>query len=99
MLRDAKEKFKKFSSFQWFLDPLSKKGPDYIKNKLRILDKINAMDATFTTTNPNSLDFKIKNSFFMPNPCDKSLDNLKLYNVKPINDVFMQLVMEFIEEC
>ena len=24
----------------------------------------------------------------MPNPCDKSLDNLKNYNHKPINDIF-----------
>ena len=31
----------------------------------------------FTTSDPDSLDFKIKNSFYMPNPCDKSLDNLK----------------------
>ena len=37
------------------------------------------MDATFTTTDPNSFDFKIKNSYFMPNPCDKSLDNLKKF--------------------
>ena len=88
MLIDSKEKFKSLTISQWFLDPLSKKGPDYIKNKLRILDKIKAMDATFTTTDPNSLDFKIKNSYFMPNPCDKSLDNLKNFNHKPINDVF-----------
>ena len=88
MLIDSKEKFKSLTISQWFLDPLSKKGPDYIKNKLRILDKIKAMDATFTTTDPNSLDFNIKNSYFMPNPCDKSLDNLKNFNHKPINDVF-----------
>ena len=88
MLIDSKEKFKSLTIAQWFLDPLSKKGPDYIKNKLRILDKIKAMDATFTTTDPNSLDFNIKNSYFMPNPCDKSLDNLKNFNHKPINDVF-----------
>ncbi len=88
MLTDAKEKFKNLTVSQWFLDPLSKKGPDYLKNKSRILNKINTMDATFTTTNPNSLDFKIKNSYFMPNPCDKSLDNLKNFNHKPTNDVF-----------
>ena len=46
------------------------------------------MDATFTTTDPNSLDFKIKNSYFMPNPCDKSLDNLKNFNHNPHNDIF-----------
>ena len=35
-----KKKFKNLKFAQWFLDPLSKKGPDYIKNKLRIFDKI-----------------------------------------------------------
>ena len=88
MLLNAKEKLKNLTVAQWFLDPLSKKGPDYTKNKSRILDKINAMDATFTTTDPNSLDFKIKNSYFMPNPCDKSLDNLKNFNHNPHNDIF-----------
>ena len=88
MLIDAKEKFSNLIVSQWFLDPLSRKGPDYLKNKSRILDKIDAMDATFATTNPNSLDFKIKNSYFMPNPCDKSLDYLKNFNHKPMNDIF-----------
>ena len=46
------------------------------------------VDATFTTTDPNSLDFNIKNSYFMPNPCDKALDNLKNFNHSPKNDVF-----------
>ena len=80
--------FKNLTVSQWFLDPLTKKGPDYIKNKSRILDKIDAMDATFATTNPSSLDFKIKNSYYMPNPCDKALDNLKNFNHKPHNDIF-----------
>ncbi len=33
-----------------------------------ILDKNLLIDATFLTTDPNSIDFKIKNSFFIPNP-------------------------------
>ena len=88
ILFDAKESFKNLTISQWFLDPLTKKGPDYAKNKLRILDKIDAMDASFTTTDPNSLDFNIKNSFYMPNPCDSSLDNLKNFNNNPVNDLF-----------
>jgi len=88
MLIDAKEKFRNLTVSQWFLDPLTKKGPDYIKNKSRILDKIDAMDATFATTNPGSLDFKIENSHYIPNPCDKALDNLKNFNHKPHNDIF-----------
>ncbi len=87
-LLEAKSKYRHLTIAQWFLDPLSRKGPDYQKNKIRILDKIKSMDATFTTTDPGSLDFKINNSFFIPNPCDKSLDNLKNFNHQPKNDVF-----------
>ena len=36
---------------QWFLDPLNKYGPDYERNKQRILDKIDLMDAFITTCN------------------------------------------------
>ena len=32
---------------QWFLDPLNKNGPDFERNKKRILDKIDSMDASF----------------------------------------------------
>ena len=32
---------------QWFLDPLNKRGPDYERNKCRILDKIKQVDGTF----------------------------------------------------
>ena len=88
MLLDARNKYKDLKIAQWFLDPLSKKGPDHIKNKDRILDKINAVDATFITTDPSSLSFKIKNSFYMPNPCDASLDNLKNFNSDPQCDLF-----------
>jgi len=35
---------------QWFLDPLIKNGPDYEKNKNRILNKMNVTDANFITT-------------------------------------------------
>ena len=88
MLMKAKQDHKQLTISQWFLDPLTKKGPDYSKNKSRILDKVEAMDASFTTTDPGSLDFRIKNSFFMPNPCDESLDNLKNFNRNPKNDLF-----------
>mgnify|MGYP007000413169 len=43
----------KFS--QWFLDPLSKHGPDHINNTNRILDKIDLLDSTFLTTDPSAL--------------------------------------------
>ena len=87
-LYDAKNKFKNLKITQWFLDPLSKKGPDYEKNKIRILDKINFCETSFITTSPDALDFKIKNCFYMPNPCDKSLDYLENFNHKYEYDLF-----------
>ena len=76
---------------QWFLDPVSKYGPDYENNKKRILDKSNIIDATFLTTNPKSLDFKIKNSFYIPNPCDESFEILENYNNNCENDLFFAM--------
>ena len=88
MLLDIKSSHKNLKLSQWFLDPLSKYGPDYEKNKSRILNKNNVSDTTFITTNPSSLDFKIKNSFYMPNPCDKSLDYLENFKGNPDYDIF-----------
>ncbi len=88
MLQSIRDKHNHLKISQWFLDPLNKDGPDYKKNKERILDKIDVVDSTFITTDPKSIKFKTKNTFFIPNPCDKSLDNLKIYNYKPENDLF-----------
>ncbi len=77
---------------QWFLDPLNKEGPDYERNKNRILDKINVVDASFLTTSPDVLNFlKNKNSFFIPNPSDKSFEILNNYNKSCNVDVFFAL--------
>ena len=76
---------------QWFLDPVTKFGPDYKNNKNRILDKVNFIDSTFITTCPESLDFKIKNSFFIPNPADISFEVLKNYNNDCENDLFFAM--------
>ena len=75
---------------QWFLDPLSKHGPDHKNNSKRILDKIELLDKTFLTTDPNSLSLKIPNSHFIPNPCDKSFEILENYKKKCDFDVFLQ---------
>ncbi len=72
---------------QWFLDPLIKNGPDYKKNKKRITKFDSILDATFITTHPDALRFKIKKPHFIPNPCDKSfetLDNSKLNTKKDL---------------
>ena len=78
---------------QWFLDPLNKRGPDYDRNKQRILDKINFLDSSFVTTCPSALDFLPKNSenYFIPNPSDNSFETLNNF-CKPCNvDVFFAL--------
>jgi len=91
MLSELKIKYKNIKFSQWFLDPLSKNGPDYEKNKSRILDKDKVCDASFITTHPDALDFKINNAFYMPNPCDKSLDYLENFNSKQENDLFFAI--------
>jgi len=78
---------------QWFLDPLNKMGPDYERNKTRIMNKIDLMDATFVTTCPSVLSFlpKKSNSFYIPNPCDKSFETLNNYTKSCSVDVFFAL--------
>ena len=76
---------------QWFLDPVGNKSPDYKKNKARILDKSDHIDASFITSDPKSLDFKIKNSFFMPNPSDFSFETLDNYRNDSEKDLFFAM--------
>ncbi len=76
---------------QWFLDPLSRYGPDHANNSKRILDKIEFLDKTFLTTDPNSLSLKIPNSHFIPNPCDRSFEVLENYKNKCDFDVFFAM--------
>ena len=73
---------------QWFLDPVTKFGPDFSKNKFRILDKSNVVDCTFVTTHPSAISFKIKKTYYLPNPCDESFETLKNYEHDCENDVF-----------
>ena len=76
---------------QWFLDPLSKYGPDHLNNKKRILDKSEILDTSFLTTDPNSLSFKIPKAFFIPNPSDPSFEILENYKFNCPNDVFFAM--------
>ncbi len=90
--KETLQKIKKFDEnikfAQWFLDPVTKFGPDYKKNKKRILDKSNLVDSTFVTTHPSAIDFKIKNSYYLPNPCDESFETLKNYEHICKKDLF-----------
>jgi len=90
-LRFLKNKDKSLKIAQWFLDPLGKKGPDYTKNRNRILDRGELIDKSFLTSDPNSLNFKIENSYFIPNPCDESFESVKSYNNDTDNDVFFAM--------
>ena len=76
---------------QWFLDPVGRYGPDYANNKSRILEKQDFIDTTFITTDPKSLDFKVDNSFYLPNPCDASFEILENYNKVCDNDLFFAM--------
>ena len=89
---ELKEDYPNTRFGQWFLDPLNKKGPDYERNKKRILDKIDAVDASFLTTSPDVLNFlKNKNSYYIPNPSDSSFEILNNYNSSCNVDVFFAL--------
>ena len=90
-LNYIKEKKKEIKFVQWFLDPVSKTGPDYLNNKKRLLKFSDFMDANFITTDPNSLDFKLKNSFFIPNPADPAFETLENYKNNCQNDVFFAM--------
>ena len=62
-------------------------------NKKRFLDKINYIDCSFCTTNPAMLKMSNKHKiYFIPNPLDPSLDNLKIFNNSNFeNDVFFAM--------
>tara|TARA_B100000579_G_scaffold399131_1_gene379870 strand:+ start:203 stop:2335 length:2133 start_codon:yes stop_codon:yes gene_type:complete len=92
-LGNLKDEYPHLKISQWFLDPLNKYGPDYIKNKYRILDKSKFVDANFITTSPDALNFlsnKTKN-FFIPNPTDPSFETLENYKNECSVDVFFAL--------
>jgi len=89
-----KDNYKNLRVAQWFLDPLMKDGPDFEKNKKRILDKMEFTDTNFITTSPDVLKFLPKNkmSLFMPNPSDSSFEVLNNYeNNNCSMDVFFAL--------
>ena len=93
-LHFLKENYKNLKIAQWFLDPLIKNGPDFKKNRSRILDKIEFTDANFVTTSPYVLNFLPKNKpcLFMPNPTDPSFEVLNNFENKHCSmDVFFAL--------
>ena len=90
-LGKLKELDKNLHITQWFLDPLSKFGPDHENNTKRILDKKDFLNTTFLTTDPKSLSINIPNSYFIPNPCDSSFEILENYKKDCSFDVFFAM--------
>jgi len=91
-ISELKEDYPNARFGQWFLDPLNKKGPDFERNKQRILDKIKVVDSSFLTTSPDVLNFlKNEKSFYIPNPSDKSFEILNNFNKSCNVDVFFAL--------
>tara|TARA_A100001015_G_scaffold223370_1_gene251579 strand:- start:3522 stop:5651 length:2130 start_codon:yes stop_codon:yes gene_type:complete len=93
ILYNLKRDYSDLKIAQWFLDPLNKNGPDFLKNKNRILDKSDVLDANFLTTSPEAVSFlpkKVKN-YFIPNPSDSSMETLDNYKKDCSNDVFFAL--------
>ena len=86
-----KNKKKSLKIAQWFLDPVSKNGPDYIKNKNRFTKFKKLTDANFITTNPDVLEFKYDNTYFMPNPTDESFETLNNFKFNNENDLFFAM--------
>jgi len=76
---------------QWFLDPVGKNTPDNIKNQDRLIDKSKYIDASFLTTDPKALDFRSPNTFFIPNPTDKSFETLNNYEKNTEHDLFFAM--------
>ena len=92
-LRNLKKNYPNLKIAQWFLDPLNKKGPDFSKNKQRILNKADQVDESFLTTSPKVLNFlNNKEKFhFIPNPSDSSFETLNNFNKSCNMDVFYAL--------
>ena len=92
IIGNLKKEYSNLKISQWFLDPLNSNGPDYEKNKKRILDKIDVIDGNFLTTSPDVLKFlNNTNSYFIPNPCDHSIETLSNYRNNCSHDVFFAL--------
>ncbi len=85
-----KKNYPNIKMAQWFLDRMD---GQWLNNKKRFLDKIDLMDASFCTTDPNSLKINKKyNIHYLPNPVDQSFEILENYKNNFFNnDVFFAM--------
>ena len=88
-LNFIKKNFPHIKMCQWFLDRMDS---EWIKNKARFKEKMDILDANFCTTDPISLKLYNKSVYFIPNPVDSAIDNLKVFNNKFVpNDLFFAM--------
>ena len=80
---------------QWYVDSLIPTGPDYNSHLKTFQKYIDFVDCSFVTSDPLSLKFYNKNKkniFYIPNPSDLSIDNLKIDKItNNIFDMFIAL--------
>jgi spore maturation protein CgeB len=93
--RKIKELKKNIKIIQWFIDSLTSAGPDYDHNVKTFLKYSQFLDQSFITTDVETVEinkrFKRKINF-IPNPCDASIDNLKIDKVPhPLYDLFFAM--------
>ena len=89
-LKSIKQHYPQTKIVQWFLDRMDS---EWKNNKKRFLKKIDIMDSSFCTTDPNVLKFPKKNLiYYIPNPVDESFETLSNYKNKNLkNDVFFAM--------
>ena len=86
---------KNIKIIQWFIDSLTKLGPDYNHNLNTFYKYFKFLDHSFISTDVQSVEInkndKVKVSYF-PNPTDNSIDNLKIDKIlNPIFDLFFAI--------
>ncbi|MDC0473066.1 glycosyltransferase [Pelagibacteraceae bacterium] len=89
-LQFIKKNYPNIKIAQWFLDRMDS---EWSVNRKRFLDKIDIVDSSFCTTDPESLKFPKKYSInYLPNPVDASFEKLHNYKSKHFNnDVFFAM--------
>ena len=89
-INKIKKFYPKIKFAQWFLDKMDNK--DWYHNKKRFLQKFDLMDANFCTTHPSAINLNKKKCYYIPNPVDKTLDNLKIFKNKNfLYDIFFAM--------
>lgn len=93
-LINIKDKFSETHLAFWYEDSVSKKGPDFQKNRIFIEKYKDYIDNFFVTTSVNNVDVSIpKNKLnYIPIPCSSFSENLNLSKISNhIYDIFFAI--------